>query len=432
MRVLVLREYKSQEFDGVRLSAADRRAVADERFARRLRVRELTGGRVEVSAGPHVGVVSLDGCEIRVEPKYLGTGLDVLRMVHYALGNAPEALTVPRTFTDGAPHLRDLVALMVTTHAEQLLARGVRRDYVRREAPLPAVRGRLLPDRQLLHHYGQLDRLACRYDDFDTDIVDNRVCAAAADLAARTTSSLTVRARARRVAGRFAQYAPTRPADVRADLGRLTYHRHNEHYRPAHFWSALLLTGGGLDDLFGAGPLAARAFLIDMNELFELFATRLLAEAAAGTGTGTGLTVEGQSRHTHVLWNERTARPYSEVRPDVLIRGGTDALPFVRPVDVKYKLYATRKVSTADLYQAFLYAHALARDPGDAPPTCVLLHPGGVSGDRAAVAVRRWDGSTSARVRPVPLDLHAALGALESPRRAEFLSELLAEVTRRG
>ncbi|WP_353945008.1 hypothetical protein ABII15_27915 [Streptomyces sp. HUAS MG91] len=428
MRVLVLREYESREFGGVRLSAADRRAVADERFARRLRVRELTGGRIEVSAGPHVGVVSLDGCEIRVEPKYLGAGLDVLRMVHHAVGTAPEALAVPRTFSDGAPQLRDLVALMVTTHAERLLARGVRRDYVRREEPLPAVRGRLLPDRQLLRHYGQLDRLACRYDDFDTDIVDNRVCAAAADLAARTTSSLTVRARARRVAGRFAQYAPTRPADVRADLARLSYHRHNEHYRPAHFWSALLLTGGGLDDLFGAGPLAARAFLIDMNELFELFTTRLLAEAA----TGTGLTVEGQSRHTHVLWNERTARPYSEVRPDVLIRGGTDALPFVRPVDVKYKLYATRKISTADQYQAFLYAHALARDPGDAPPTCVLLHPGGASGDRAAVAVRRWDGSTSARVRPVPLDLPAALGALESPRRAEFLSELLAEVTRRG
>nr|WP_202455545.1 hypothetical protein [Streptomyces sp. SID8367] len=422
-----MREYGSAEFDGVRLSAADRRAVADERFARRLRVRELAGGRIEVSAGQYVGVVSLDGCEIRVEPKYLGTGLDVLRMLHIAVGAAPDALAARRTFTHGAPHLRDLVALMVTAHAERLLARGVRRDYVRREAPLPAVRGRLLPDRQLLHHYGRLDRLACRYDDFDTDIVDNRVCAAATDLAARTTSSLAVRARARRVAARFAQYAPTRPADVREDLGRLNHHRHNEHYRTAHFWSALLLTGGGLDDLFGSGPLAARAFLIDMNELFELFTTRLLAEAAEGTG----LAVEGQSRHTHVLWNEQSARPYSEVRPDILIRGGPDALPFVRPVDVKYKLYDTRKVSTSDLYQAFLYAHALARDPGDAPPACVLLHPGGASGNRAAVAVRRWDGTVSARVRPVPLDLPAALGALESPRRAEFLSELLAEVTRR-
>ncbi|MEV0221087.1 hypothetical protein [Streptomyces sp. NPDC050704] len=420
--MVTLREYETRVVEGVRLSAADRALCAGEQLARRLQVRELAGGRLELTAGPCVGVVRLDACEIRVLPKYLGEELDVLRMLEYAAGRGLPALDAARTVREGAPHLRDVVALLVTEHCERLLAHGVRRDYVTAEDELPVVRGRLLADRQILRHYGRLDLLACRFDEHDTDIVDNRLCAAAVDLAARTARSPAVRARARRAAAQFAQVAPTRLDDLRTALAGLDYHRHNSHYEGAHRWAALLLSGGGIADLFASGPLASRAFLIDMNVLFESFATQLLREASAGTG----FTVRDQSRHRGVLRDERTGRHYSEVRPDVLISGSRDGEPVSRPVDIKYKLYDGRKLGTPDLYQAFLYAQALARQPRGGTPTCVLLHPGGVSAPRESVAVRRWDGSTSARVRSVALDLPSVLDALAGAEREAVLAGVFA------
>ncbi|WP_247706610.1 McrC family protein [Streptomyces liliiviolaceus] len=420
--MVTLREYETRVVEGIRLSAADRLMCAGEELGTRIRVRELAGGRLELAAGPFVGVVRLDACEIRVLPKYLGEELDVLRMLEYAAGRELPSLEAVRTVRAGAPHLRDLVALLVTEHCERLLAHGVRRDYVTIEDELPMVRGRLLAERQVLRHYGRLDRLACRFDEHDTDIVDNRLCGAAVDLAARTASSPAVRARARRAAARFAGLAPTRLGDLRSALDGLDYHRHNAHYEGAHRWAALLLSGGGVRDLFTSGSLASRTFLIDMNVLFEAFATRLLREAAAGTG----FTVRDQSRHRGVLRNERTGRHYSEVRPDVMISGSRDGEPLTRPVDIKYKLYDDRKVGTPDLYQAFLYAHALARQPGQGAPTCVLLHPGGVSGPREDITVRRWDGGTSARVRSVSLGLPPLLDALKGAERGPALARVLA------
>ncbi|MFB6836065.1 McrC family protein [Streptomyces sp. NPDC056361] len=409
--MLELVEYGTGVFDDVRLTHADRLLLADTALGSRLRVRELSGGRVEVTAYQYVGTVRLESCEIRVRPKYLGTDLDVLRMMDHAWGGAHVPLPAVQGFAGGAPNLRDLVCLMVTEHGERLLSHGVRRDYLAVEDDLRVVRGRLLPDRQLLRHHGRLDRLACRFEEHDADITDNRLCAAALAVAARTARAPAVRARARRAAGLFAQHAPTPPGDVRAALSTLEYHRHNEHYRPAHLWAGLLLSGGGVDDLFTSGPLASRTFLVDMNRLFEAFATRLLERGA----TGSGLRVDSQVRQSKVLYDERTCRSHGSVRPDVLISGLRAGGPLRLPVDVKYKLYGEKKLSPEDLYQAFFYAHTLGRLEEGVPPVCVLLHPGDASVEQGRVAVRTIEGPVTARVRSVPVDLRSVLAELAGP-----------------
>ncbi|GAA3078651.1 hypothetical protein GCM10017562_54120 [Streptomyces roseofulvus] len=423
---LELTEYATRVFDGVRLTEADRRLLAGGAFDGRLRLRELRGDRLEVAAAQYVGTVRLEAAEIRVVPKHLGGELDVLRMVDHAWGRLRNPLPTAQSLAGGRPHLRDLVCLMVVEHGERLLRHGVRRDYVTTEDDLRVVRGRLLPDRQLLHHHGRLDLLACRFEEHEADVADNRLCAAALALAARTARDDGVRARARRAAGLFAQHAPTPLGDVRAALAGLTYHRHNEHYRAAHLWAGLLLTGGGLDGLFTAGPLVSRAFLVDMNLLFEAFVTRLLEDGAAGSG----LRVERQTSHASVLFDERTRRGYGTVRPDVLVSGLRSGLPYRLPVDVKYKLYAEKKLSPADLYQAAFYAHALGRRADGRPPVCALVHPGpagsGGGGDR--VAARTLEGAVTARVRAVPLDLRAALAELGGPGPREVPARLFREV----
>lgn len=81
---LSLNEYGSGLLPEARLTPADRLLLADGALDGMLRVREPARGGIEVEATSHVGVVRLEACEIRVLPKYLGSGLDVLRMLDYA------------------------------------------------------------------------------------------------------------------------------------------------------------------------------------------------------------------------------------------------------------------------------------------------------------------------------------------------------------
>ena len=234
------------------------------------------------------------------------------------------------------------------------------------------LRGRLLPERQLLHRYGRLDRLECRYDERSTDVLDNRLCAAALALAARTTTASEVRSQARRLAADFAALCNPDGLDHRQGAAELHYGRHNTHYRPAHRWALLLLSGGGIRDLFSSGTVDERVFLLDMNRLFEDFVTRLAGRAFAPLG----ITVRAQSRHGGVLVHEESAVTHTEIRPDLLLTAGHGPTAWRRPLDVKYKLYSDRKLSPSDLYQAFLYSRALSADAGaDAAPQCLVVYP---------------------------------------------------------
>ena len=283
------------------------------------------------------------------------------------------------------------------------------------------LRGRLLPERQLLHRYGRLDRLECRYDERSTDVLDNRLCAAALALAARTTTASEVRSQARRLAADFAALCNPDGLDHRQGAAELHYGRHNTHYRPAHRWALLLLSGGGIRDLFSSGTVDERVFLLDMNRLFEDFVTRLAGRAFAPLG----ITVRAQSRHGGVLVHEESAVTHTEIRPDLLLTAGHGPTAWRRPLDVKYKLYSDRKLSPSDLYQAFLYSRALSADAGaDAAPQCLVVYPSEGRVPPRTVAVRTAGGHLAARITAHALDMPVVLGALAAGREAEALRQL--------
>jgi 5-methylcytosine-specific restriction enzyme subunit McrC len=281
---VVLEEYESVRVTGLRPSPTDIDAAGSGELGKRLTLRWLRDGTLEVVAGSHVGVVNLDCVSINVRPKLAGRELAVLQMLDYASGlSALRHLEQFQHLGEGLD-LRDLVCLLLTREADRLLRHGLRRDYLRREEALPAVRGRLLPDRQILRRYGQLDRLECRYDELSSDILDNRLCSAALQVAARTATDSTVRASARRLAGDFTDVCTTDAFDATKAEERLSYHRGNEHYRSAHRWALLLLRGTAFSDLYAVSGPSSQAFMLDMNLLFERFVTRLLQDAARGTG----------------------------------------------------------------------------------------------------------------------------------------------------
>ncbi|MWA03297.1 hypothetical protein F8568_023540 [Actinomadura sp. LD22] len=411
-------EYAKRRIPGLNPSAADLEAADSEILAKRIKLHWLRDGTLSIEAGPHIGVVNLDCASIRVVPKLVGSELGVLQMLDYVAG-IDSLHDIGRLQELGTGlNLRDLVCLLLNRECGRLLRHGLRLDYVRHEEALPVVRGRLMVDRQVTRRFGLLDRLECRYDERSGDIDDNRLCAAALQLAARTAQAHHIRDEAHRLATDFATQCTTAGFDARAATERLTYHRANEHYRHAHRWARMLVGGTAFSDLYTGSGTAAPAFMINMNVLFEDFVTRLLYDALAGTD----VRVRPQESLLRAIRTSSGHR-YTTITPDIQLIRGQGATAWRCSIDAKYKLYADKRIGTADLFQNFVYAHVLSRSVDAVPPTAYILYASDRDRPHETITLHRQDGPT-AHITAIAVNIPSCINSIAAGESPVLLAEL--------
>jgi 5-methylcytosine-specific restriction enzyme subunit McrC len=408
--IVELGEWSTSEVIPASLSDDDRLVVAELAAGEsRLEVLELRSG-VQIRTSSWIGVVRFSEFEVRVVPKYVGGDLGVLRMLDYASGwNALGAVNAVRRLHAQGASLVDLLGRLLADRARVIIRRGLLEDYVARSETLPALRGRLRMLDQVTRRFGVVDRLECEFDELETDILENRVVAAglgAARRVCREPSIVDDLAAAHDVV----RDACSPGAVTSMDRASITYHRRNDHYRDAHALSWLFIDRLAVDDLYASGTIGSFAFLLDMNQLFEDFVTRLLRDALEPAG----MRVEAQARSRAIIENAVTRRPYAAVVPDLLLTRRAPTGSTRVPVDAKYKLYDDRKLSSADIYQAFFYAYAFSRRPTDEPPSAILVFPSESGGERTSLRVRSELGAATASVRAVGISVPDALAAIES------------------
>jgi 5-methylcytosine-specific restriction enzyme subunit McrC len=234
-----------------------------------------------------------------------------------------------------------------------------------------------------------LNRLECRYDDQVTDIPENQILLAGLSASVRRTRDAGVGLKVRRLLSVLSEVCSIEGVDLRATRAAFSYHRLNEPYREAHDLAWLVLDALGVEDLFARGRESCFVFLLDMNRLFEDFVYRWLRQSLRGSL----LQVVVQRSDRSILWNADLDRPYSQVRPDVLIRQG-DRIHLALAVDAKYKLYDDRELEPGDIYQMSLYAVAYGGPCAERLPTALLLYPA----SQASGRVLRLQVRTSTRV----------------------------------
>lgn len=411
--VLRLSEWRQGELSGVTLSENDRRlSAALSAGDPRLTIDELRTG-VRVTARSWIGVVRFDTFEIRVVPKVVGGNLGVLRMIDYASRlDALERLESQRSLKvaqDG--RLVDLLALLLAEASHKLVRDGLLSDYVTREETLTTMRGRLRVTDQLRRRYGQVDRLECRFDELETDIVENQLLAAGLGIARRVATDGVVRRQVSRfhtVLSEVCDESAFQPDPAAAALTH--YSRRNERYRAAHELAWLFVRTLAVSDLYAPGSSGSFAFLLDMNLLFERFVTRLLEDAFAGTV----VRVRAQFRDRSLIVEEPFGRRYAAVIPDIVLEWHDEHGRRRLPIDAKYKLYDERKVDAADVYQTFFYAYAYARsrDHERDDVRAFILYPATASGTGIRLRIQSEAGVTSARIRSLGIHVNAALDAV--------------------
>lgn len=389
---------------------------ADRRLADVLR--QADGGRlliderrdgVFVSARSWIGVVRLTTVEIRVVPKLRGGNLGVVRMLDYASGvNALRRYKAERDLESVGDDLIELIAWLFADAASRLVRDGLLSDYVSREDTLHQLRGRLRVLAQVQQRFGRLDPLEVAYDEFETDIPENQIIASALEATRAVVRTPGVQRPIRRLHSIFAEVCE-RSADPLLDLSELVYTRRNDHYRSAHSLAGLLLRRLAVRDLFTPGGTRSFAFLLDMNELFELFITRLVTDALRADN----IHVHAQRRDRSIVKHDITDRTYSAIIPDLLLEAQYRGQVVRLPVDAKYKLYDARKLNEADVYQAFFYAFAYAAETDERHPArAVILYPRAGDGSDTALRVETYAGRPTARIHALGVDVDGALDAI--------------------
>lgn len=413
--VVRLAEWESAPAPVQELAPADRQLAATlaERDGGRLLVEERRSG-VHVTTYSWVGVVRFSNFEVRVVPKLAGGNVGIVKMLDYASGvDALRRYNAARDLETMGDDLVELIAWLFADAAADLVKGGLLSDYVAREDTLHVLRGRLKTLEQVQRQFGRVDPLEVEFDEFESDIPENQIIAAALDATRSIVRTPIVQGPIRRLHAIFHEACDPAPTDSLLLLNDLVYSRRNEHYRGAHHLARLLLGRLAVRDLLTPGGTQSFAFLLDMNQLFEDFVARLAAEALPSHG----VQVHAQRRDRSIVVDESTGKGYSAIIPDLLLEAMAADRPVRLPVDAKYKLYDDRKLREADVYQAFFYAFAYASDSGGRHPArAVILYPRAGEGADAALRVDTHIGRQNARIQAFGLDIDSALRAIEDRR----------------
>lgn len=377
------------------LSEADAAWLANLQ-PRRFEVFPVAGGDLwQVACGSTVGVVELpSGMVLRCQPKAPVRNVFFMLATAYRFGSpfSDQALAFERVdelFDFLVEHLANLI--------DARLARGLYRAYIDREENLPAVRGRIMVAEDLRQNAILRHRTMCQFTEFTWDIPENRVIRQTVFAVSRLVRRPDLQRRLAALDRALGEIDPA-PLPLSA-FDTFHYHRLNEDYRPIHRLCRLLLDGASVSE--DAGRIGFRAFLLDMNRLYEQFLTVALDEELRGDSRMI-------AQRPAYLDTDGSVR----IEPDMTILRDGRAVVIA---DAKYKLRTGPEHAHADLYQMLAYCTAEQVRQG------VLIYPRWEGAGESVVQVR----NSPVEIAHVAIDLGGSIAAVrtEVGRLAGLLRE---------
>ncbi|MEU3788350.1 restriction endonuclease [Streptomyces fructofermentans] len=308
-------------------------------------------GRWSLRAGSKVGAVSVtvpgadEPFTVRITSK-----VPVARLF-FLIGHSLNPKQGRRDgVVDVAEHQEVLPALAhsVERQVDRALRQGLLQGYRETEESAVVVRGRVREAEQIRRRFGATLPVEVAYDEFTTDIAENRILRTAVEHLLRLPG-------VPRDVRRRLLHQRARLADVTAIVrGRSVPDwrptRLNSRYHQALHLARLVLDGSSAEH--APGGLRIDGFLFDMNKLFEDFVTVALRDAFRSTGHTARL------QDPHHLDQAAAIR----MRPDFVLYGA-DGSPCA-VVDAKYKAEKRHGFPDADLYQMLAYCTALGLPEG--------------------------------------------------------------------
>ena len=274
-----LRPEPGSELEGLTLSDDESVRRIAELLAQsgRLEILELAKG-LSVKAFSFVGSIKLGNISITILPKIKGSPF--LNLLRYAYGLRNLYLYSQQDYETKPQAFQDLLIAQLESEINELLSRGLHRQYVRKDEDLMSLRGRI--DFQKMAFQGGLSQavIPCTHHPRLENCLINRVVNAGLKFSVPITNDLSLRAKLRRNAAFFDETVSDIQLNwsimdrVERSMNRLT-----KAYTSVISIIKVLFDSLGivLETRFES-RLRLPGFLFDMNRFFQALISRFLKE----------------------------------------------------------------------------------------------------------------------------------------------------------
>lgn len=336
MREINLKEYTPSV--PIPLSHAELMALRDRELSLSI-VPASEPGTYRITPGSIVGSLEMEDLSVIIRPK-----IDIPQLLSIAC-YAMSRFTPQKEMFNYPSHyeLPDVIALALTSAAQQAFSQGILHGYLTREEAMYTVRGRIRFDDQIRRRFGIPLPIEVRYEEFTDDILANRlVKAAALRLGAMRLREARSRSGLNWIAATLDNVSPLEFR--RQEVPEVTLDRLGAYYIGLVELSRLILQHSAYES--SRGDVRANGFLMDMNRVFQEFVTVALRE---------------ELRLSPNEFRERTIESLDvagrvDLEPDLVWRSGSS---YVFVGDAKYKDITGNGARSGDLYQLLAYITAL-------------------------------------------------------------------------
>jgi 5-methylcytosine-specific restriction enzyme subunit McrC len=317
------------------------------------------GGLWTVTVPNHAGVLALPTCDLFIKPK-----IDSVGVLAHMLESAFELLQLKKgvaLLSDDAQVPHAVLVAAFFRALEIVVARGLKPGYVlSSDAELRVVRGRVDLVQQVRRNLTRRDRIACRFEEFTPDIVENQILRTALNASLRMPLlPAHLHQQGRALVRRFQNVSAL---SAREALSKpVVYRRNNTWYRQSHDLARAILRD--LRPGFGTGKLSGASFILNMFELWERFVGRWLLKHATDSGNRN---VEIRLQRKFVYSPPSVYVPDVPGKPDI-VYVQRDQPPVV--IDTKYKDPQNSAINSADVAQLIAYCARLGAKRG------ILVYP---------------------------------------------------------
>lgn len=275
---------------------------------------DFPSGKFSLAATHYVGVIQVGDLRIRVVPKTPAMNLFYMFTYAYDLPIEWNDLT---ELQEGEDIFEFIVKLFVQ-QVEELVHQGIFRSYQSLDDSLPYLRGRIRIADQIRREITAPGRFSQELHDYTADVVHNRILLWTLHRLSRLPwRSPFLNQHVRRVEQVFAEVLLSPVQD--SDFDSIVYTRLNDAYLSRHRLARLLLQMHSIEGSQGLHNF--NSWLLDMNQLFELFVAHYLEEYIdEDAALRSLLRIELQERV--VLDPQRD----EDVYPDITIKHGSRSL----------------------------------------------------------------------------------------------------------
>lgn len=291
-----------------------------------------------------VGVLRLWNCQVEIKPK-----VPVSRLFFLMSYSTDRAIWKEQDiFIDRDNDLLNTISEAFIRQSARATLQGLLQGYETFEDSQQIFRGRLNTSAQIGRRAGLPLPAEVTFDEYTTDILENRLLLTAAQRLLRIPSlAKSNRTSLRKLAQRLSDVTEIKPG---TQLPSVKFTRLNIRYQPAIVLAKLILQNVSLEQRYG--EITATAFLIDVWQIFEDFLTTALGEHLRCLGG----TIEPQAKGRSL----DTAGSISLI-PDLLWK---DASGVRAVIDAKYKAPKNASYPNADIYQMLAYCTRFALPSG--------------------------------------------------------------------